>query len=89
MYQIVIDDDSQGESRKIPPQIRKKIFDDIEALADNPRPNQVLKLKGKIRHQDYYRIRVGKYRVMYRIDDANQIVYIDAIRLRADAYKKR
>ena len=44
----------------------------IESLADDPRPRGVQKLSGKER----YRIRQGRYRILYSICDRDLIVYI-------------
>jgi mRNA interferase RelE/StbE len=51
-------------------------------LADNPRPHGSLKLQG----EDLYRIRVGSYRVIYEIHDAQVLVLVVRIRHRKDAY---
>ena len=34
-----------------------------------------------------WRIRIGEYRVVYKIDDKNQLVDISVIRHRSDAYR--
>jgi len=34
-----------------------------------------------------WRLRVGNYRVIYSIDDANRIIDISAVRHRRDAYR--
>jgi mRNA interferase RelE/StbE len=49
--------------------IRAAIFD----LSNEPRPQGCLKLKGK---GNDYRIRVGKYRVIYEIKDKELIVLV-------------
>ena len=43
---------------------RNRLKEAIWALADNPRPAGCKKLRG---YRDYYRIRVGGYRVAYEI----------------------
>ena len=61
-----------------------RIFPKIEALAKNPRPSGCLKLKGS---GDLWRIRVGDYRVLYSINDAAEVVDINAVRHRREAYE--
>lgn len=65
----------------------KKFFDQIKkrilALSSNPRPANSLKLT----NEQGYRIRSGDYRILYRIDDADKLVYIYRIKHRRDAYK--
>ena len=41
----------------------------------------------KLRGTDGRRIRIGDYRILYRIDDANHIVTIYRIRHRREAYR--
>ncbi len=41
-----------------------RIFFALRALVENPRPPGVKKLKG---YHDYWRIRVGDYRIIYTI----------------------
>jgi mRNA interferase RelE/StbE len=59
--------------------IRKK----IDALANDPRPHGVKKLKGQ---DDLHRIRVGNFRVIYAIRDAELVVLVVRVADRKDAY---
>ncbi len=60
-----------------------KIEKIIETLTHNPRPYGSLKLSG----DEGYRIRVGNYRIVYRIDDAAKKVFIYRIRHRKEVYR--
>jgi mRNA interferase RelE/StbE len=57
----------------------------IDDLRNDPRPPGVKKLSG---HADLYRVRVGDYRVVYTVDDANQTVLITALGHRSDIYRR-
>ena len=66
---------------------RVRIMEEVEKLADGPRP-EGKKFKA-IRPPVYlyeftaeYRLRIGDYRVLYDIDDAKKIVWILALRKR-------
>jgi mRNA interferase RelE/StbE len=83
MYKITIKKSAQKELQQISPPYNQKIAEAIDDLADNPRPNGVKKLKG----EEAYRIRVADYRIIYTIEDVIQIVEIQRIRHRKDAYK--
>ena len=61
----------------------ERIRDAIFALADDPRPPGCAKLSGR----EAWRIRVGQYRVIYEIDDANRIVTVLDIGHRRDVYR--
>ena len=55
----------------------------IQALATNPRPPGVAKL-----WNSSFRIRIGPWREIYVVDDANRNVIIDAVRRRdTDTYR--
>ena len=54
------------------------------ALSDDPRPDGVRKLTD---HNSLYRVRVGDYRVIYRIQDMKLVVLVIRIGSRADVYK--
>ena len=47
-------------------------------------PN-IKRLKGTL--SDYYRYRIGDYRLFYTIDQEHVIVFVVALRTRQDAYK--
>jgi len=50
----------------------------------NPRPSGVRKLRGT---RDLWRIRVGDYRVIYRMDDRKRLVDVSHVRHRREAYQ--
>ena len=54
------------------------------AFAENPRPPGCKKLQG---YKDQWRIRVGDYRVLYIIDDAELLVEVTRVRHRRDVYE--
>jgi mRNA interferase RelE/StbE len=61
-----------------------RILTQIEALAKNPRPAGCWKIQGA---DDLWRIRIGDYRVIYRILGQVLIIEIIAVRHRRDAYR--
>ena len=73
------------ELLKIPGQTQIKIIQDVESLAENPRPFLFKKIKPPLELFQFvaqYRIRTGSYRVLYDIDDTQRIVWIFALRKR-------
>ncbi len=62
----------------------RRIFLEIEELAVQPRPTGCRKLRGE---DNLWRIRIGHYRVIYSVDDQQQIVDIIAVRHRSDVYR--
>jgi mRNA interferase RelE/StbE len=85
MYTISIKPSALKELSKLPKATVKKTEKAIDALAENPRPDGVKKLKGS--EGDLYRIRVGDYRIIYYIEDEIKIVDIIKIGHRKDIYR--
>jgi mRNA interferase RelE/StbE len=64
--------------------VRARILRNIGALADNPRPPGVKRLTAA---DNLWRIRVGDYRIVYEIHDAELIVRLIRIAHRSKAYR--
>ena len=62
---------------------RRRIIKRIQSLADDPRPRGSQKLSGNER----YRVRQGRYRILYRIEDRELIVYVIKIGDRKNVYR--
>jgi mRNA interferase RelE/StbE len=60
----------------------KRILKRIETLKTDPRGRGCIKLTGK----EYYRMRVGNFRIIYEIRDAVLIVLIISVEHRSKAY---
>ena len=58
--------------RNIPPAQAGRIRQAIDALSKDPRPRDSRKLRGR----EGYRLRVGGYRIIYRVDDEERVVTI-------------
>ncbi len=64
---------------------RKRIINCIKSLVNDPRLPGALKLSGRER----YRIRQGRYRILYTIDDMVLVVQVIKIADRKDVYRIR
>jgi mRNA interferase RelE/StbE len=64
--------------------VRERIEQAIDRLAENPRPHGSKKLVG---FENEWRLRVGEYRVLYVIDDATKRVTIARVAHRREAYR--
>ena len=63
---------------------RQRIVTRIRSLARDPRPFGSEKLSGK---GDLYRIRVGRYPVVYSVGDAELVVLVVRVGHRKDVYR--
>jgi mRNA interferase RelE/StbE len=82
-YSIVVPKSVQKQLDKLPEQVYQRILKKIRLLADDPRPDGALKLKGM---EAEYRIRIGDYRLRYKIDDNNQVVILGRCQHRKNVY---
>ncbi len=83
-YKVFLEKPARKELLTIPKNDQGRIIQAIKALAENPRPPHVKKLSGR----EAWRIRVGKYRIIYEINDNKLIVLIILIGHRKEVYRK-
>jgi mRNA interferase RelE/StbE len=83
-YAVVFARSSRKELQNLDPHVARRILRQIASLVTDPRPSGVVKLEGA---NDLWRIRVGQWRVVYRISDREHLVDVIAIRHRSDAYR--
>ncbi len=83
-YEIVFQPFVEKDLRKLSAENCDRIMVRIEALANEPFPAQVVKLKGT---EGLYRIRVGDYRIIYEVDLDSNCILIHYVRHRRDVYR--
>ena len=83
MYQIRIEKSVIKVLMKIDEPYYTKIKTAILNLANNPRPQGYIKLKGRTG----YRIRVANFRIIYEISDEILLIDVIAIGHRKDIYE--
>ncbi len=82
-YRVLIKPSAAKELESTPKRDRLRIVERIQALSDNPRPPGCEKLSG----QEKYRIRQGRYRVLYAVDDQELTVLVVKVGHRRDGYR--
>jgi mRNA interferase RelE/StbE len=82
-YRVLILRRAQRELAQLPTEVYERIRDAIRALAEDPRPPNGLKLTGRTG----WRMRVGDYRMIYEIDDSQQVVTVLHVGHRRDIYR--
>ncbi|MDQ3021139.1 MAG: type II toxin-antitoxin system RelE/ParE family toxin [Bacteroidota bacterium] len=75
---------AEKELNKISKEYINSITFKIESLLANPFPLNVRKIKGA---DSFFRIRVGDYRIIYQVKENENLIIINNIRHRKDAYK--
>ena len=83
-YRVTLAATAVKERQRIDSVVRKRIDQTLQGLLSEPRPSGVKKLSGK--YQDW-RVRVGDYRILYEIDDDQQLITVWRIAHRPDVYR--
>lgn len=71
---------------ELPRKFIEKIAQKIDALASDPRPRGAKLLKGG---EGQMRVRVGDYRILYRVDAAERLVLVVKVGHRREVYRHR
>ena len=82
-YTVYLKRSAEKELEDLPPKIHDKIIAALLSLKDHPFPRNAKKLHGR----EGVRIRVGNYRVLYIIDDANKKIEVISIADRKEVYR--
>jgi len=82
-YKLFFKKSVQKDLSAIPKKDLKKILSRIKTLAKEPRPAGCEKLTGRER----YRLRQGRYRILYSIQDDELTVWVVKIGQRKDIYR--
>jgi len=83
-YSIVFARSASKEVESLERTLVARVISRIMALSENPRPSGCKKLAGAV---DAWRIRIGDYRVIYRVDDTASLVTVMVVRHRSRAYE--
>jgi len=83
-YDIEITRTAEKQLEGLPREEQRRVARAIVALADQPKPRGSRKLTG---YDDVFRIRVGRYRVLYSISDRKLIIIILKLGHRRDVYR--
>ena len=83
-YSIEISRSAEKTLTKLPKDKLRKVISAIKVLAVNPRPAGCRKLSGQI---NVYRIRVGKFRIIYEVVEKKITIIVLKIGHRKDVYR--
>ncbi|MFL7840069.1 MAG: type II toxin-antitoxin system RelE family toxin [Candidatus Promineifilaceae bacterium] len=83
-YRVTLTATAVKERKRIDPVVRNRIDQVLIGLQSEPRPSGVKKLSGR---QQEWRVRVGDYRILFEIDDDEQLITIWRIAHRRDVYR--
>jgi mRNA interferase RelE/StbE len=79
MYHLLLHRNIEKQLSKIPKPDAQRLADKMRSLREDPRPHQAIPLG-----QELYRLRVGAYRIIYTIFDADQVVFVGKVARRSE-----
>jgi len=82
-WTVEVQHPAEKELGALPPQIRERSANVLRAMKDDPFPHGAKKLKAR----EGYRIRVGDYRILFRVDRDARIIWVGAIGHRKEVYR--
>ena len=82
-YSLFFKESVQKDFDGIPKKDLRKILSRIRSLAGDPRPPGCEKLTGRNR----YRVRQGRYRIVYAVQDEERTVIVMKVGHRKDVYR--
>jgi mRNA interferase RelE/StbE len=82
-YSLFFKESVQKDLDGIPRKDLRRILSRIKSLAGEPRPQGCEKLTG----QDRYRLRQGRYRIVYSVQDEQRTVTVVKVGHRKDIYR--
>jgi mRNA interferase RelE/StbE len=83
-YRIEISATAERQLRKLPRPDQLRIVRVIQTLSIDPRPPGCRKLSG---HDDVFRVRVGRYRILYAVEGRRLIIIVLKVGDRKDVYR--
>jgi len=83
-YSVRLTTAAQRQFNALPRDVQGRIRPHIDSRAQNPRPSAAKKPSGP---ESIYRIRVGDYRILYQVRDADLVVLVLKTAHRKDAYR--
>ena len=83
-YRVVFSRKAKRQFLDLPAIVKKRLAPRIDSLARNPRPRGAKRLSGT---ENFYRIRVGDYRILYAIEYHELVVLVVKLGHRKDMYR--
>lgn len=85
-YQVVLRPNAERSLRKLDPSVSRRIARRIDRLAADPRPPDARQLKGK--PAGVLRVRIGDWRLLYRVDDGRLTILVIDLGHRSKIYAR-
>jgi mRNA interferase RelE/StbE len=82
-YEIFVERAARKALARLSADAYERVGNAIEALADDPRSPDSIRLSGR----PGYRLRIGDYRILYAVDDEERVVAVFRVGYRRVVYR--
>lgn len=82
-YEVRLTRKAEKQLARLPDEAYQRVRASLLALEEDPRPSGSRKLQVR----EDYRLRVGDYRALYKVEDAHQEITVTRIGHRRDVYR--
>jgi mRNA interferase RelE/StbE len=86
MYRVELASRAERAFRNLPADVQRRLDPAIQGLGQSPRPPGCKKLSGE---ESLWRIRVGDYRIVYRVWDEEMLVLVVKVGHRRQIYRQQ
>jgi mRNA interferase RelE/StbE len=83
-YRVEVSATAERQLRKLSRADQVRLIRAMQALSSDPRPPGCRKLSG---YDDVFRVRVGRYRILYSIEDRRLVIIVLKVGNRKDVYR--
>jgi len=86
-YKIIVSNRTAKFLDRTNEELRRRVIEETSDLENFPfltKPHDIAKLKGK---RGYYRLRIGKIRIIFKVNKKQRTIYIEKTGYRKQAYK--
>ncbi len=84
-YEVDVSRTAEKQLRKLPRDDQERVVRRILLLAEDPFPQGARRLTG---YDDVYRVRVGRYRILYSVARRQLVIIILKVGHRKDPYRR-
>jgi len=83
-YKVRLARSASREIERLPKPVLKRVLRHLETLEETPFPRGTRKIRGA---KDLWRLRVGDYRMVYRVDQEAREIVVLIVRHRREVYR--
>ena len=84
-HEVEVSRTAEKQLRKLPRDVQERVVRRMLLLAEDPFPQGARTLAG---YDDVYRVRVGRYRILYSVWQRRMVIIILKVGQRKDVYRR-